>query len=83
MVSEILIFKTNTPLSVDFLPVPQFSFPCFLTDTNIWTNLLDGGIKASLWAVFHRIKAENENFGFFVLFFFLTNCWNSVLDLLI
>lgn len=66
MVFEILIFKRNPSLSVDFLPIPQFSFLTFLT--NMWTNLLGGGIKESLWAVFHRIKAENENFAFFFLF---------------
>lgn len=48
MVFGIFIFKRNPSLSVESLPVPQFSFPNFLTDTNICTNLLGSGVKESL-----------------------------------
>lgn len=54
------MFKRNPSLSVEFLPIPQFFFPNFLTDTNICTDLLGNGIKESLWVVSYRIKAKNQ-----------------------
>lgn len=63
----IQIFKRNPSLSEELLPIPQFSFPNFLTDMNICTNLLASGMKESSWSVSYRIKPDIQIYFFSLL----------------
>lgn len=48
MAFGIQIFKRNPSLAEESVPIPQFSFPNFITDMNICTNLLASEFKESL-----------------------------------